>query len=119
VPPEELARMAARLAEVADGRRRPVPTTTASTTVALAGDPSVPDADGLVRLLTDPDGVYGMPADAVAGLLVARPPTAVAERLAALAAVGVERIVVTLAAGEWHRQADLLAEAVREAGLAG
>jgi alkanesulfonate monooxygenase SsuD/methylene tetrahydromethanopterin reductase-like flavin-dependent oxidoreductase (luciferase family) len=119
VPPEELARMAARLAEVADGRRRPVPTTTASTTVALAGDPSVPDADGLVRLLTDPDGVYGMPADAVLGLLVAGPPTAVGERLAALAAVGVERIVVTLAAGEWHRQADLLAEAVREAGLAG
>ncbi len=118
LPPDQLAPMAGRLAALAAERGRPVPTITASTTVALAGDPSVPGADGLVRLLSDPDGVYGMPAAAVPDILVAGAPAIVAERLDGLAALGAERIVVTLAAGDWHRQTDLLAEAVREAGLA-
>jgi alkanesulfonate monooxygenase SsuD/methylene tetrahydromethanopterin reductase-like flavin-dependent oxidoreductase (luciferase family) len=111
LPPDQLAPVAGRLAELAGERRRPVPTITASTTVALAGDPNVPDADGLVRLMSDPDGVYGMPAAAVPEILVTGPPAAIAERLDALAALGAERIVVTLAAGDWHRQAELLAEA--------
>ncbi|MGN6694011.1 MAG: hypothetical protein ACTHN0_07525 [Aquihabitans sp.] len=40
------------------------------------------------------------------------PPAAVAERIAALGDVGAESVTFTLAAGEWFRQAELLAEAV-------
>ena len=57
------------------------PTITASASVAIDGDPSLPDPDALVRRLSDPDGIYGMPAEAVADLLVTGGPAAVAERL--------------------------------------
>jgi hypothetical protein len=79
--------------------------------VAIDGDPALPDRDGLVRKLSDPDGIYGMPADAVPDILVTGGPPAVAERISALRAVGAERVVVTLAVGHWSRQAELLAEA--------
>jgi hypothetical protein len=55
--------------------------------------------------------MFGMPAGAVPDILVKGTPSALAERLEAWTEVGAERIVVTLAAGDWHRQADLLAEA--------
>jgi Zn-dependent protease with chaperone function len=35
----------------------------------------------------------------------------VAERIGALGAIGAERVVVTLAAGNWSRQLELLADA--------
>lgn len=109
--PAQIASAAGRLAELAAGLGRPAPAITASTMVAMDGDPALPDRDGLVRRLSDPDGVYGMPADAVPDLLVTGGPAAVAERIGALGAVGAERVVVTLAAGDWSRQARLLAEA--------
>jgi alkanesulfonate monooxygenase SsuD/methylene tetrahydromethanopterin reductase-like flavin-dependent oxidoreductase (luciferase family) len=114
LPPAALAPAAARLAELAAELRRPAPAITASASVAIEGDPSLPNAKGLVRRLSDPDGMYGVPAEAVPELLVHGSPAAVAERVAALHALGAERVVVTLAAGDWWRQAELLATAVEQ-----
>jgi hypothetical protein len=52
-----------------------------------------------------------MPAEAVPEILVTGGPAAVADRIAALSELRAERVVVTLAAGDWFRQAELLAEA--------
>jgi alkanesulfonate monooxygenase SsuD/methylene tetrahydromethanopterin reductase-like flavin-dependent oxidoreductase (luciferase family) len=111
LPPAQIAPVAERLAEQAADLARPVPTITGSMSTAIDGDPALPDYDGLVSELSDPDGVYGMPADAVPGILVTGGPAAVAERIRALAAIGAERVVVTLAAGNWSRQLELLADA--------
>jgi alkanesulfonate monooxygenase SsuD/methylene tetrahydromethanopterin reductase-like flavin-dependent oxidoreductase (luciferase family) len=118
LPPTEIPPIADRLAALAAEAGRPAPTSTGSATVAIHGDPTLPDADGLARTVTDPDGVFGVPEDAVGGFLVSGPPSTVAERLAGLAAAGATRVVVTFAAGEWSRQADLLAEAARLAAPA-
>src|SRR5690606_7954186 len=64
LPAGQLAPAVERLGEVADELGRPLPSITASLMVAIDGDPSVPDRDGLVRRLTDPEGLFGMPAEA-------------------------------------------------------
>jgi alkanesulfonate monooxygenase SsuD/methylene tetrahydromethanopterin reductase-like flavin-dependent oxidoreductase (luciferase family) len=110
-PPGPLAAGVARLGELAEAKGRPAPVVTASVLVAMADDPAVPDHDGLVRLLTDPDGRFGMPADLVPQILVTGGTAEVADRLAEYAASGAERLVASFAAGDWRRQADLLAEA--------
>ena len=38
-------------------------------------------------------------------------PDEVAEQLAALGTAGAQRVVISVAAGDWHRQAELVAEA--------
>ena len=116
LPPAQVGPAAERLAELAAGSGRPVPQITGSISVALDGDPTVPDRAGLVRALSDPDGVYGMPADAVPDILVIGGPDAVAERIGGWSALGAERVVFTLAAGNWFRQAELLASAVASLG---
>src|SRR5262245_49151065 len=113
VPPPLGAETAGRLAAMAEAAGRPAPAVTGSVTVAIDGDPALPGRDALVRKLSDPDGLYGMPAEAVPDILVTGGPDAVADRLAGLGAIGAERVVVTLAAGDWFRQAELLAEAAR------
>jgi hypothetical protein len=79
--------------------------------VALDGDPHLPGRDVLMRSITEPDGMFGIPADQATGAVVTGGPAAVAGHLAAIAAHGAHRTVVTLAAGDWFRQAELLAEA--------
>jgi alkanesulfonate monooxygenase SsuD/methylene tetrahydromethanopterin reductase-like flavin-dependent oxidoreductase (luciferase family) len=116
LPPPQLVPLVDRLGDLAADLGRSRPAITASAMVALDGDPGLPDHDGLVRLLSDPDGVYGMPAEAVPDMIVTGGPAAVAERIDALGALGAERVVFTLAAGTWSRQAELLAEAVALAG---
>ncbi|HEY8524978.1 MAG TPA: LLM class flavin-dependent oxidoreductase [Acidimicrobiales bacterium] len=116
LPPDQVAGSAARLAELAAERGRPAPGITGSVNVALDGDPTLPDRDGLIRRLSDPDGAYGMPAEAVPDILVAGGAGAVAERIAAWRDLGAGRVVVTLTAGSWPRQAELLAEAVAQLG---
>ena len=111
IPPAAMAEGRADLAELAGARGRPTPSVTASMVVAMTGDPALPDRDGLVRVLTDPDGIFGMPVDAVPDTLTLGDPAEVAERIAAYGEAGAERVVVTLAAGDWMRQAELLAEA--------
>jgi len=112
VPPEQVAATAGRLAELAAAAGRPAPAVTGSVMVAIDGDPALPDHDGLVRRVSDPDGMYGMPAEAVPDVVLTGGPAAVAERVAALGAIGAERVVVSIAAGSWDRQAELVAEAV-------
>ena len=112
VLPEQVAATVGRLAELAAAAGRPTPALTGSVMVAIDGDPALPDRDGLVRRVSDPDGMYGMPAEAVPDVVVTGGPAAVAERFAALGAIGAERVVVSIAAGSWDRQAELVAEAV-------
>ena len=112
MPADQLAQRIARLRELADERGRPMPTITGNLAVALDGDPELPDRDGLMRRMTDPDGMFGMPAAAVTDALVTGSPSVLAEHLDAWQALGAERVVVTLAAGDWHRQAELLADGV-------
>lgn len=119
LPPARLAPTLRRLGELAEERGRPMPAVTGSVTVAVDGDPSVPHRDALARRMTDPEGMFGMRPEAVPAILVTGGPSAVAERLDAWAAAGAERVVVTPAAGDWHRQADLLAEAVALLGCGG
>ena len=111
VPPVAVAEARARMAEVAAARKRPTPPVTAGMLTALTGDPALPDHDGLVRLLTDVDGMYGMPEAMVSTMLVEGGPAEVAARLADYGDAGAERVVVSIAAGDWRRQAELLAEA--------
>lgn len=112
LPPSMLADEVAALAAAADARGRPAPSVTAGVLTAVSGDPDLPDHDSLTRLLTDPDGQFGMPPEVVPQVLVQGSPAEVAERYAAYAAAGVDRIVVSIAAGNWDRQAELVAEAV-------
>jgi alkanesulfonate monooxygenase SsuD/methylene tetrahydromethanopterin reductase-like flavin-dependent oxidoreductase (luciferase family) len=112
LPPDLLAPTVARLQELARGAGRPAPGVTGSVMVAIDGDPDLPGPEELRRLLTDPDGLYGMPAEAVPTMLVTGGPEAVAERIHALGTLGAERVVVSLVAGSWFRQAELLAKSV-------
>jgi alkanesulfonate monooxygenase SsuD/methylene tetrahydromethanopterin reductase-like flavin-dependent oxidoreductase (luciferase family) len=111
LPPAALAPAIDRLGELADDRGRPAPAVTGSVMAAIAGDPALPDRAGLERRLTDPDGVYGMPAEAIDGMVLTGGPSAVAERIAAFADLGAERVVLSLAGGDWMRQTELAAEA--------
>jgi len=112
LPPDVAAPSVDRLRGFAADTGRPAPAVTGSIAVALDGDPALPDRDEIVRQLTDPDGVYGMPAEAIPSILVTGDAGAVVERVAGWAALGAERVVFTLAAGDWHRQAELVAEAL-------
>jgi alkanesulfonate monooxygenase SsuD/methylene tetrahydromethanopterin reductase-like flavin-dependent oxidoreductase (luciferase family) len=111
LPPDRLRPTVDRLEALAGAASRRRPAIIGSVTVALPGDPRRPPPGELVRLLADPDGRYGMPADLVPELLVTDG-AAAADRVAGLAALGAERVVLTLAAGDWFRQADLAAAAL-------
>jgi alkanesulfonate monooxygenase SsuD/methylene tetrahydromethanopterin reductase-like flavin-dependent oxidoreductase (luciferase family) len=111
IPPSAVAAGRARLSELAEARDRPTPAVTAGMLTALTGDPALPDHDGLIRTLTDPDGMFGMPEDVAATMLVSGGPPEIAARLAEYGEVGAERVVVSVAAGDWRRQIELLAEA--------
>jgi alkanesulfonate monooxygenase SsuD/methylene tetrahydromethanopterin reductase-like flavin-dependent oxidoreductase (luciferase family) len=112
LPAPQVAASMARLAETAAALGRATPPTTGSIAVAIEGDPDLQDRDALVRRLTDPDGMYGMPVEVLPDIVVAGPLQVVTERIAALGELGVERVVVSLVAGNWWRQAELLAQAV-------
>jgi alkanesulfonate monooxygenase SsuD/methylene tetrahydromethanopterin reductase-like flavin-dependent oxidoreductase (luciferase family) len=111
LPPQELARYQARLASLAAERGRPAPGVTATVLVAFEGDPFLPGPDALGRLLSDPGGPFGIPADQVDGALIRGTPAIVAARLSELADAGADAIVADFAAGDWRRQAELLAQA--------
>ena len=56
-------------------------------------------------------GGYGLPAELAARLPVVGSPAQAAERLAAYGEAGVAHVVLNVFAGDWRRQAELLAEA--------
>ncbi len=101
VPPEGVRDAVARVS---------VPVT-ANLTVALARDPSVPSREEVLDLMADPDGLYGMPREVAEEYLVYGEGDDVASHLHRYGDAGAARIVVTFAAGDWHRQAELLAHA--------
>lgn len=112
-PAEELPDQLARLQEQADVLGRATPHVTGNALIALEGDPALPDRATIIRSMTDPDGMFGMPEEYAEGSLVYGDREVVAGHLKALAAGGARRAVVTSAGGDWFRQAELLAEALR------
>jgi len=112
VPPSANVPAIDRLRQLATEAGREAPAITGSVVAALDGDPSLPSADEIVAGLTDRDGVFGMPAEAVASILVAGGADSLVDRVDGWAAVGAERVVLTLPAGDWFCQAELAATAV-------
>jgi alkanesulfonate monooxygenase SsuD/methylene tetrahydromethanopterin reductase-like flavin-dependent oxidoreductase (luciferase family) len=111
VAPTAVAGLQERLAAAARERGRPTPPITLNMMFVLSGDPAVPDDDTLTRILTDADGSYGIPASQVSTMVIRGDPDQIAARLAAYARSGAHRMVASLPVGDWHRQAELLAEA--------
>jgi alkanesulfonate monooxygenase SsuD/methylene tetrahydromethanopterin reductase-like flavin-dependent oxidoreductase (luciferase family) len=96
---------------VRDARARVSVPVTANLTVALHGDSSLPSRDDVLRRMADPDGLYGMPREVAEEFLVYGDVDEIAARLGAYGDAGAARVVVTFAAGDWRRQAELLARA--------
>ncbi|MFC4590768.1 LLM class flavin-dependent oxidoreductase [Sphaerisporangium corydalis] len=111
VGPATVAEDAARLAELAGELGRRPPAITAGVMVAMTADPASPSREALVRDLTSEE--YGLTAAQAEDLLVSGDGPEVAARLADFAAVGAGRVVASFAGGDWGRQCELLAEAVR------
>lgn len=107
--PSDVAASVAELERVAAGRRRPA--VTASLLAAIAGDPALPGHEEMLRQLTDPDGAYGMPDEFARSMMVTGAPPDLAPLLAGYAEAGAHRVVVSPSAGDWYRQAELVAEA--------
>lgn len=101
----------ARLEELAAEHGRPAPAVTVSLMTAIDGDPDLPGPGRLTRRLTDPDGIFGIPADQVPAVLHTGPPGQIAALLAERAGQGIERVVISVAAGNWFRQVELVAQA--------
>lgn len=111
--PDDLPGQLARLGEQAAASGRATPPATTSAVVALDGDSSLPDHATIIRSLSDPDGMFAMPAEHAEGSLVHGDPDFVGRHLNELAAHGVRRVVVTLVGADWFRQAELLARTLR------
>src|SRR5260370_6197410 len=79
--PPDIPGYQALAAERAATRGRPAPAITTNAIVALDGDPHLPGRDVLMRLITEPDGMFGIPADQATGALVTGGPAAVAGHL--------------------------------------
>jgi hypothetical protein len=79
---------------------------------AIAGDPEVPDTDELVRQVSDPDGVYGIPAEAVLDTITTAGVDEIADLIRGHTAAGADRIIFSIVAGDWHTQLTLAAQAV-------
>lgn len=111
--PEHITAQRARLETLAAANGRATPPITTSAMVAIHGDPSLPDHAAIIRALTDPDGMFGIPIEHAESSVVQGDSDLVAEHLSEHAAHGARRVVVSLVAGDWFRQAELLARACR------
>jgi alkanesulfonate monooxygenase SsuD/methylene tetrahydromethanopterin reductase-like flavin-dependent oxidoreductase (luciferase family) len=109
--PEDIPRFQAVAAEQAARYGRPVPAITTSVIVGLDGDPNLPGRDTITGLLTDPDGMFGIPAAQAPGAFLTGSSGELADHLGHLADAGAHRTIVTIVAGHWSRQAELVAEA--------
>jgi alkanesulfonate monooxygenase SsuD/methylene tetrahydromethanopterin reductase-like flavin-dependent oxidoreductase (luciferase family) len=109
--PADLPRYQTAAAEQAARFGRPAPTITTSLMVAMDGDPALPGRDALISLLTDPDGMFGIPPGQASGAIVTGSPGGIAQELGRLAEAGAHRTIIQFVAGSWSRQADLVAEA--------
>jgi len=107
--PADLPTHRARLGRSAAASGHTTPAITANAMVAIHGDPSLPDRHTIVDALSDPEGMFAIPAASAESSVVHGEMDFVAEHLNTFAAHGVSRVVVTLVAGDWFRQAELLA----------
>ncbi len=107
--PDTLVVGAARLREHATERGRATPSITVGGH-AMPGDTAAARTarEAFVRSLITR---HGMTPDEAALIPIVGSPTDIAERFAAYAAVGVERLVLSLDGGEWPQQCALIAEA--------
>lgn len=80
--PTAVAHYATQLGELAVARGRRAPAITAAIMTALSDDATLPTEDGLLRLLEDPGGMFGIPRDAIPSMLVRGSPSALADQLA-------------------------------------
>jgi alkanesulfonate monooxygenase SsuD/methylene tetrahydromethanopterin reductase-like flavin-dependent oxidoreductase (luciferase family) len=110
--PAAVAGYAAKLGEVAASRERSRPSITAAISTALTPDPSLPSEEALFRQLADPDGMFGIPPEAIPSMLVRGVPAALAELLPPYAESGADRLVISVAGGDWFRQTELIARAL-------
>lgn len=108
--PEQIAAVRDRLDELAAVHGRPRPEMTALAMVAVTGDPAVPSRDRVVARMADPGAQFAFPPEHAEAMVTYGSPAQIAEAFAAQAEAGVQRVVVNTAAGDWFRQADLLAE---------
>lgn len=106
--PAEIAEQTRRMAGLAAEYGRPAPRVTIGLSVGL-GDLPASVIDAQARSLTE----YGMTEEEARGGLVTGPPAAVAERFAALAEVGVHRVIAMPFPADRLRQSELLAETNR------
>ncbi|WP_040837075.1 LLM class flavin-dependent oxidoreductase [Nocardia brevicatena] len=104
----------ARLETLAAANGRATPPITANAMVAIHGDPSLPDHTAILHSLSDPDGMFGIPVEYAESSLAHGDTGSVAEHLNTFAARGADRVVVTLVAGDWFRQTELLAQACQQ-----
>jgi alkanesulfonate monooxygenase SsuD/methylene tetrahydromethanopterin reductase-like flavin-dependent oxidoreductase (luciferase family) len=114
--PATVAEARAQLEAAAARAGRPVPPITASLLGVVTDDPALPSRPQITAELTDPDGVFGMPPEAVDALLTAGDRDAIAGLLAEYGRVGASRVVVSVASGDWFRQAELIAHTRERAG---
>ena len=77
---------------------RPAPAITTSVMVALDGDPTVPGRDAIISLLSDPDGMFGVPAAQAPDAYLPGGPAALAGHLGRLAEAGAHRTVIQFVA---------------------
>jgi alkanesulfonate monooxygenase SsuD/methylene tetrahydromethanopterin reductase-like flavin-dependent oxidoreductase (luciferase family) len=112
-PPAMIAEVREHLARLAAERNRPIPDLTATVMTALEPDPALPDAEGLRRRLTDPDGMFGIPPDQADNVVWRGGPAELADVLTDYRQAGAKRVVISVAAGDWFRQTELLADAYR------
>lgn len=108
VPPEWVPARAVRLAELAATHGRPAPEIAVGGAAALGPGVDRAAVEGVVRSLTSG---YGLPAALAERLPVVGSPAQAADRLAAYREAGVAQVVLNVFAGDWRRQAELLAEA--------
>jgi alkanesulfonate monooxygenase SsuD/methylene tetrahydromethanopterin reductase-like flavin-dependent oxidoreductase (luciferase family) len=110
IAPDALASGAAKLRELATERGRPTPSITVGGHVILGDDESARSArEALVRSLVDD---HGLPlAKAAEVPMVGSSPEEIAERFAAYAVAGAERLVLSVDGGEWALQCERIAEA--------
>ena len=88
IPPADAAEAITEIRRLAARSGRTPPSVTASVMVAIDADPAMPDDDALLHLLTDIDGVYGMPVEHAESTLLRGGPDVIASRIADFAAVG-------------------------------
>ncbi len=119
VPPDGVREAVARATELADATGRPAPGITSGLLAAFDDDPALPGPDGLRHVLTDPDGQFGMPDDAIDEMLVVGDVEVISRRIAELGEAGASRVVLSSPAGDWAHQVRRFADATLLAGTTG